>query len=75
MRWHYQLGHLTFPKLKQLALNGEIPKKLAKMLPPKCAGCLFGAMTKLPWQGKETNRPTTRYLLQPNLESASWWIK
>jgi hypothetical protein len=54
MQWHYRLGHLTFPKLKQLALNGETPKKLAKVLPPKCAGSLFGAMTKLPWQGKET---------------------
>ncbi len=54
MQWHYCLCHLTFPKLKQLALNGEIPKKLAKVLPPKCAGCLFSAMTKLPWQGKET---------------------
>jgi hypothetical protein len=42
------LGHLTFPKLKQLALNGKILKKLAKVLPPKCAGCLFGTMTKLP---------------------------
>ena len=29
MRWHYRLGHLTFAKLKQLTLNGEIPKKLA----------------------------------------------
>jgi hypothetical protein len=37
MQWHYRLGHLTFPKLKQLALNGKIPKKLAKVLPPKCA--------------------------------------
>ncbi len=26
MRWHYRLGHLTFAKLKQLALNREIPK-------------------------------------------------
>jgi hypothetical protein len=25
MRWHYCLGHLAFSKLKQLALNGEIP--------------------------------------------------
>ncbi len=25
MRWHYRLGHLSFSKLKQLALNGEIP--------------------------------------------------
>jgi hypothetical protein len=48
MQWHYRLGHLTFPKLKQLALNGKIPKKLAEVLPPKCTGCLFGAMTKLP---------------------------
>ncbi len=54
MQWHYCLGHLTFPKLKQLALNSKILKKLAKVLPPKCVGCLFGAMTKLPWRGKET---------------------
>ncbi len=54
MRWHYPLGHLTLPKLKQLTLNGKIPKKLAKVLPAKCAGCLFGAMTTLPWRGKET---------------------
>ncbi len=25
MRWHYHLGHLSFSKLKQLALNGKIP--------------------------------------------------
>jgi hypothetical protein len=54
MQWHYCLGHLTFAKLKQLALNSKIPKTLAKVLPPKCAGCLFGAMTKPPWQSKET---------------------
>jgi hypothetical protein len=54
MHWHYHLGHLPFTKLKQLALNGEIPKKLAKAKPPKCAGCLFGAMTKIPWCGRET---------------------
>jgi hypothetical protein len=53
MRWHYRLGHLPFPLLKAMALNGEIPRKLAKVVPPKCAGCLFGAMTRLPWQGKE----------------------
>jgi hypothetical protein len=48
MQWHYPLGHLSFQKLKQLALNGKIPKKLSKLKPPKCADCLFGAMTKLP---------------------------
>ena len=54
VRWHYRLGHLTFAKLKQLTLNGEIPKKLAKVTPPKCTGCLFDAMNKIPWHGKET---------------------
>jgi hypothetical protein len=54
MRWHYRLGHLSFEKLKQLTLNGKISKKFAKIAPPKCAGCLFGAMTKLPWHGKKS---------------------
>ncbi len=54
MQWHYCLGHLSFQKLKQLAVNGKIPKKLPKLKPPKCAACLFGAMTKLPWRGKES---------------------
>jgi hypothetical protein len=54
MQWHYRVGHLSFQKLKQLALNGKIPKKLSKLKPPKCAGCLFGAMTKLPWRSKES---------------------
>jgi hypothetical protein len=53
MRWHYPLGHLAFSKLKQLALNNKIPKQLAKIKPPVCVGCLFGAMTRVLWQGKE----------------------
>jgi hypothetical protein len=39
--------------LKILAEAGEIPKKLAKVKPPVCAGCLYGAMTKVNWRGKE----------------------
>ncbi len=54
MHWHYCLEHLPFSKLKQLALNGEISKKVAKARPPKCARCLFGAMTKIPWHSRET---------------------
>jgi hypothetical protein len=53
MRWHYHLGHALFCKLKQLAHNGEIPTKLANVRPPRCSGCLFGAMTKVPWRTKK----------------------
>jgi hypothetical protein len=38
----------------QFALNGKIPKKLALIKLPKCTGCLFGVMTKIPWCGKES---------------------
>jgi hypothetical protein len=55
MRWQYRLGHLAFSKLKQLTLNGEIPRQLAKVKPPACTGCLFGAMIKVPWKGQETS--------------------
>jgi hypothetical protein len=34
MHWHYHLGHLSFPKLKQLSLNSEILKKLARLRRP-----------------------------------------
>jgi hexulose-6-phosphate isomerase len=49
MRWHYHLGHLSFAKLKQLALNGEVPRCLAKVKPPACVGCLFDVGNILPF--------------------------
>ena len=56
MHWHYCLGHLLFPKLKALAKIGEIPKHLANVIPPVCACCAFGAMTKVPWKNMEATR-------------------
>ena len=53
MKWHYCLGHWSFPKLKILAKLGKIPKHLANMQPPVHAGCAFGAMKNVPWRGKE----------------------
>jgi hypothetical protein len=34
MQWHYHLGHISFTKLKQLSLNGKIPKKCQSLSPP-----------------------------------------
>eukprot|EP00957_Ditylum_brightwellii_P164749 12543706-Ditylum_brightwellii.AAC.1 len=52
LRRHYNLGHISFPKLKKLALSKFIPKRLAKVCNPKCACCIYGAMTKQPWRPK-----------------------
>ena len=48
MRWHLRLGHLSFPRLKDLAEKGIIPRRLAMVRAPKCAGCIYGRMTKRP---------------------------
>ena len=52
LRWHYRLGHLSFAKVQLLAKAGDIPRRLAKIKPPVCPGCLFGAMTRVPKQSK-----------------------
>ncbi len=55
MRWYYPLNHLLYSTHKQLVLNGEIPRCLAKIKPLACVGCLFVTMTKVPWRGRETS--------------------
>jgi len=60
IRWHYRLGHLSYNKIKLLALLGIIPRRLARIKPPKCAGCIFGAMTKRPWRTKGKNKGKVR---------------
>ncbi len=42
MRWHYCLGHLSFPSLKAMALNGKIPRKLAKAFPQSALVAFLG---------------------------------
>jgi hypothetical protein len=56
MRWHHRLCHLSFANLKKLAEQCDIPRRLAKVTPPKCAGCMFGAMTKLRTRDKGEKR-------------------
>ena len=46
LRWHLQLGHLSFKKLRLMALSGCIPRRLATCRAPKCAACLYGKATK-----------------------------
>ena len=41
-----------------MAVNGDIPKHLPKIdIPPKCDGCLFGALTKVAWKSGSTHKP------------------
>ena len=59
--WHYQLGHIPFARLCILALLGIIPRQLIHIQSPKCAGCLYGAMTKRPWRTRaQQNKAISR---------------
>ena len=50
MQLHEQLGHSSFAQLKQMAEQGIIPRKFAKVPPPKCPSCLYGKAHWKPWQ-------------------------
>ena len=49
MRLHEQLGYCSFAQLKQMAEHGIIPRKFAKIPPPKCPSCLYGKAHRNPW--------------------------
>eukprot|EP00978_Attheya_sp_CCMP212_P037948 scaffold183254_cov63-Attheya_sp.AAC.2 len=50
MRWHQRLGHISFKKIRLLALLGILPKKILSSRAPKCASCIFAAQVKRPWR-------------------------
>jgi hypothetical protein len=52
MHWHYRLGHLSYRKLKQMALSHEIPYRLRNARPFRCSACMFSKATKKPWRTK-----------------------
>ena len=55
MQWHYRLGHLSWRKLKLLALLNIIPRRIAKLLEPRCSCCIAAQMSNIPTRTKETN--------------------
>ena len=66
LRWHYRLGHMPFKRMKLLAVLGILPRSILEARNPKCAGCLLGGMTKVPWRVKGTqNRRSIKQVSQP----------
>lgn len=52
LRWHQRLSHLSFKRIKLLALLGILPRRLATTKSPKCLACIYGSMTRKPWRTK-----------------------
>ena len=49
--WHHRLNHLSFKNIRGLAALNLPPKRIKDTRAPKCACCVFGAMTKQGWRG------------------------
>ena len=60
LEYHHRYGHLSFAKLRHLALEGEIPRRLAKIKPPMCTACLLGKATRKPWRYKPSSQELSR---------------
>jgi hypothetical protein len=44
------MGHTSFAKLKLMSALGILPRRISSVQSPKCAGCIYRAMTKMPWR-------------------------
>lgn len=58
LHWHYRLGHLSFPRLKQMAKLGIIPTYLFDAPITICSSCKHGKSKRRPWRtkGKEIRK-------------------
>ena len=64
MTIHEKLGHYSFSQLKLLAKAGIIPRDLANVDAPACAGCAYGKQQRRPWRQKGS-RKTLRKAADP----------
>ena len=65
LRWHYRLGHLPFDRIRQLASQEQLPKRVLSCKKPFCAACQYGKMTKRPWRVKGDNKNNTKTATKP----------
>jgi hypothetical protein len=59
---HYRLGHPSMQKMRRMAENGALPKRLLLAKPPKCLAYMYCKATKRPWR---TKAPTNSKLPPP----------
>ena len=63
--YHQKFGHLPFPRLRAMAANGTIPKRLAKCETPACSACMFAKATRKAWRGKPRKGHSPTRTLDP----------
>ena len=52
LQLHYDLGHISFEKMRRMAEKGIIPKPMATCNTPTCSACEYARATRRPWRSK-----------------------
>jgi len=65
LRIHQNYNHISFPKLKEMAKQGLIPKKFQHVAAPACSACLFGKATRRAWRHKPRKKKKVRAITRP----------
>ena len=52
LRYHYDMGHISFAKLQQMAKQRVLPHHLSKCAIPVCSACQYAKATRRPWRAK-----------------------
>ena len=52
LRRHYDMGHISFDKLQQMAKQRVLPHHLSNCAIPVCSACQYAKATRRPWRTK-----------------------
>ena len=55
LRYHYDMGHISFAKLQQMAKQRVLPHHLSSCVIPVCSACQYAKATRRPWRAKTTS--------------------
>ena len=53
---HYDMGHISFAKLQQMAKQRVLPHHLSNCAIPVCSACQYAKATRRPWRTKSAMR-------------------
>jgi hypothetical protein len=60
LHYHHRFGHCSPKKMQRMAVQGIIPRRLAKCkVPLCCTSCLYGEATRRPWRQSKHQGPAT----------------
>jgi GAG-pre-integrase domain len=67
LQWHERLSHMPLRRIQQLAVDGILPRRLARCKCLLCPACVYGKMTRRKWW----NSPITKFITPHDVERGS----